>query len=112
MVGVLLITAMLIVPAAAARAFARTPEAMAVGAAVLGAASAAGGLWGSWRFDTPTGPSIVVAAVVALVACNAVAPLAGAAGGAATGAGATQASAGPSSSSPGRGAGRARSSSR
>ncbi len=74
-VGALLVTAMLIVPAAAARAFATSPVVMAVGAAVLGAASAAGGLWGSWRFDTPAGPSIVVAAVVALVACNAVAPL-------------------------------------
>ena len=38
-VGVLLITAMLIVPAAAARSFARTPEAMAVLAVAIGALS-------------------------------------------------------------------------
>ena len=37
-VGVLLVTAMLIVPAAAARGFARTPEAMAAGAVAIGAA--------------------------------------------------------------------------
>jgi zinc transport system permease protein len=75
-VGVLLITAMLIVPAAAARAFARTPEAMAAQAAGIGAAATLAGLAGSWRFDTPTGPSIVVAAIVALVAANAGAALA------------------------------------
>jgi len=69
-VGVLLVTAMLIVPAAAARGFARTPEAMAAGAVAVGAVAAVAGLAGSWRFDTPAGPSIVVAAVVALVAIN------------------------------------------
>jgi zinc transport system permease protein len=73
-VGALLITAMLIVPAAAARALAASPRAMAAGAAVVGALSAAVGLGGSWRFDTPAGPSIVVAAVAALVLCNAAAP--------------------------------------
>ncbi|MFP4273464.1 MAG: metal ABC transporter permease, partial [Paracoccaceae bacterium] len=58
-VGVLLIAALLIIPAAAARPFARTPEAMAAVAAGLGALSALGGLWASYRFDTPTGPTIV-----------------------------------------------------
>jgi len=75
-VGVLLITAMLIVPAAAARAVARTPEAMAAAAVLIAAGAALAGLWGSVRFDTPTGPSIVVAAVAALIATNAVAALA------------------------------------
>ncbi len=69
-VGVLLITAMLIVPAAAARAFARTPEAMAAMAVGLGAVAAAAGLAGSFRLDTPAGPSIVVAAVALLVLAN------------------------------------------
>lgn len=67
-VGALLITAMLIVPAAAARGFARTPEAMAVIAVAIGAVSTLLGLGGSWTLDTPTGPSIVVAAVLCLVA--------------------------------------------
>jgi zinc transport system permease protein len=71
-VGVLLVTAMLIVPAAAARGFARTPETMALGAVAVGTAAAVAGLAGSWRLDTPAGPSIVVAAVGALVAINAV----------------------------------------
>ena len=72
-VGALLITAMLIVPAAAARAFARTPEAMAGLAVVLGALAALAGLAASWRLDTPAGPSIVLAAVAALLLANLVA---------------------------------------
>jgi zinc transport system permease protein len=63
-VGVLLITALLIIPAAAARRLARTPEAMAVLASLTGATAVVGGLFGSLRWDTPSGPSIVVAAVV------------------------------------------------
>lgn len=67
-VGVLLIAAMLVIPAAAARPLARTPEAMAAGAALLGAASALGGLWTALLLDTPTGPSIVcVASLLFLV---------------------------------------------
>lgn len=62
-VGVLLITAMLIIPAAAARRFATGPEHMAVLAAVIGAASVLAGLFGSLEWDTPAGPSIVVAAM-------------------------------------------------
>jgi zinc transport system permease protein len=62
-VGMLLITALLIIPAAAARRFARSPEGMAAAAALLGCAAVGIGLWGSLRWDTPAGPSIVVAAV-------------------------------------------------
>ncbi len=61
-VGILLITSLLIIPAAAARRIARTPEQMAIGAAVAGAAAVVLGLFGSLEFDTPSGPSIVVAA--------------------------------------------------
>ncbi len=61
-VGALLIGAMLIIPAAAARGFSRSPEAMAVVAVGLGALSAVAGLGASWVADTPTGPSIVCAA--------------------------------------------------
>lgn len=63
-VGVLLITALLIVPAAAARNFARSPEQMAVLAALAGAVAVAAGLAASLAFDTPSGPSIVAAAAV------------------------------------------------
>jgi zinc transport system permease protein len=67
-VGVLLIAALLLVPAAAARPFARTPEAMAVLATGLGAVSALGGLWASYLWDTPAGPTIVCVAAAAFVA--------------------------------------------
>ena len=63
-VGVLLITAMLIIPAATARRFAQGPEQMAVLAAVFGVLAVLGGLGGSLHWDTPSGPSIVVAATV------------------------------------------------
>jgi zinc transport system permease protein len=61
-VGVLLIVSLQIIPAAAARRFARTPEQMAAIAALVGALAVAGGLGASLRLDTPAGPSIVVAA--------------------------------------------------
>lgn len=63
-VGVLLITAMLIIPASTARLMAGSPEAMAAGAVGFGAAAAAGGLALSVWLDTPAGPSIVMASAV------------------------------------------------
>jgi zinc transport system permease protein len=63
-VGVLLIVAMLIIPAAAARSLARTPEAMAFMGALIGIISTAAGLRAAYIFDTPTGPSIVCVASV------------------------------------------------
>lgn len=63
-VGALLITALLIVPAAAARPFAATPERMAAVAAVIAALSALGGLGIAWLADTPAGPSIVCTAAL------------------------------------------------
>ncbi|MBO6540214.1 MAG: metal ABC transporter permease [Rhizobiaceae bacterium] len=63
-VGVLLITSLLIIPAATARRFAATPEQMAVIAGGVGILAAVGGLFGSLNYDTPSGPSIVVAALV------------------------------------------------
>ncbi|MBP8262661.1 zinc ABC transporter permease subunit ZnuB [Pseudomonas fluvialis] len=61
-VGVLLITSLLIIPAAAAQRHARTPEQMALGASLLGLLAVCGGLSLSWFQDTPAGPSIVVCA--------------------------------------------------
>ncbi|NRB16287.1 MAG: metal ABC transporter permease [Rhodobacteraceae bacterium] len=63
-VGVLLIAALLIIPAAAARPFAATPERMALMAAAIGAISALGGLQLAFVFDTPTGPTIVCLAAM------------------------------------------------
>lgn len=62
-VGALLITALLIIPAATARRFASGPEQMAILAAAVGVAAVVGGLFGSLRWDTPSGPSIIVAAL-------------------------------------------------
>ncbi|MEO9460030.1 MAG: metal ABC transporter permease [Lentilitoribacter sp.] len=62
-VGVLLITALLIIPAAAARRFSSGPEQMAILAALIGVGGVFGGLLGSLEWDTPAGPSIVVAAL-------------------------------------------------
>lgn len=63
-VGVLLITSLLIIPTLAARRFATSPEMMAVTASALGCLSVAGGLLGSLQWDTPSGPSIVAAALI------------------------------------------------
>ncbi len=64
MVGVLLITALLIIPAATARRLASTPEQMAALAVAFGFFAVAGGLSMSWHLDTPAGPSVVVTAFV------------------------------------------------
>lgn len=61
-VGALLIAAMLIIPAAAARPLTSTPERMGAVAMAIGAVAALGGLWLSYRMDTPTGPTIVCVA--------------------------------------------------
>lgn len=66
-VGILLITSLLIIPAATARRFSASPEVMAVLASLIGAIAVVGGLFGSMRYDTPSGPSIVVAAVLIFV---------------------------------------------
>lgn len=67
-VGILLITALMIIPAATARRFAGTPEMMALLAALTGVLAIAFGLYGSLSFDTPSGPSIVVAALILFLA--------------------------------------------
>ncbi len=61
-VGVLLITSLLIIPAASAQRFARSPEQMALIASLLGVMAVSCGLALSWFLDTPAGPSIVVSA--------------------------------------------------
>ncbi|MAY10536.1 MAG: hypothetical protein CL549_08620, partial [Alcanivorax sp.] len=63
-VGVLLITSLLVMPAAGARRLARTPEQMAGFASLIGLVAVTLGLTLSWHADTPVGPSIVVAAAV------------------------------------------------
>lgn len=63
-VGVLLIAALLIIPAAAARPLSRTPEHMALAAAAIGCIASFSGLRAAWLLDTPAGPSIVCIAAL------------------------------------------------
>ncbi len=67
-VGVLMITALLIVPPAAARSLARTPEQMAILAVGGGGLAVAFGLAASLTWDTPSGPSIVAVALTLFAA--------------------------------------------
>jgi len=63
LVGVLLITALLIIPALAARKISRTPEQMVVLASILGMGAVFIGIKVSEYSDWPTGPAIVMAAL-------------------------------------------------
>ncbi|MDG2242143.1 MAG: metal ABC transporter permease [Rhodospirillaceae bacterium] len=63
-VGILLITAMLIIPPATARHIAKTPEKMALISILVGCLSVASGLAGSYRWDIPAGPAIVLSAAI------------------------------------------------
>jgi len=66
-VGMLLITALLIIPAACARYFSPTPTQMVMFSTIAGSAAVLGGLGGSLKFDTPSGPSIIVAGLCLFV---------------------------------------------
>lgn len=61
-VGALIMTSLLIIPAATARRFSRTPEQMAIAASFIGAVAVLLGLSLSWHYDTPAGPSVVISA--------------------------------------------------
>ncbi|MCX2756769.1 zinc ABC transporter permease subunit ZnuB [Vibrio cyclitrophicus] len=61
-VGALIMTSLLIIPAATARKFSNTPEQMAFLASIIGSISVFGGLSLSWFYDTPAGPSVVISA--------------------------------------------------
>lgn len=67
LVGVLLITALLIIPAAAAQRISRSPEQMALFASLIGALAVILGLSLSAWMDTPAGPSIVAMATLLFV---------------------------------------------
>ncbi|HIA56397.1 MAG TPA: hypothetical protein EYM80_02745 [Deltaproteobacteria bacterium] len=69
-IGILLVTSLLIIPVSAARRFSRTPEQMALGGIIIGMASVGLGLGASMQIDTPSGPLIVIAAVLFFFAAN------------------------------------------
>jgi zinc transport system permease protein len=60
-VGILLIVSLLIIPAATVRRISSSPEQMAVLSSIAGVISVIGGISISLLWDTPAGPSIVVA---------------------------------------------------
>ena len=68
-VGVLLITSLMVIPAAAARRLSRTPESMALLSSVLGCMAVLLGIFSSVQWDTATGPSIVLAAAILFLLC-------------------------------------------
>ncbi|WBU65724.1 metal ABC transporter permease [Paracoccus aerodenitrificans] len=63
-VGALLVSALLVIPAAAARRISRGPEHMAVISTLIGLISVASGLAASLYADLPAGPSIIAASAI------------------------------------------------
>jgi zinc transport system permease protein len=63
MVGLLLITGMLIIPAAMARNISTSPQRMVIYSVLGGLLSVILGLFSSLEFNTPSGPSIIAAAL-------------------------------------------------
>jgi zinc transport system permease protein len=64
LVGVLLITSLLIIPASTARLFTKSPEAMAIGGSLIAAAAMLLGLPLAEKMAVPVGPAIVSLCVV------------------------------------------------
>jgi len=69
-VGILLVTSLLIIPAATSRKFASTPERMAIIASIIGCIAIVSGLFSSLQWNTPSGPSIVVCALILFIISN------------------------------------------
>lgn len=61
-VGILLITALLIIPAATARLYSKSPRQMVLVSVLMAIAAVVLGLYSSLNWDFPTGPAIVVSA--------------------------------------------------
>jgi|TARA_E500000331_G_scaffold93770_1_gene89926 zinc transport system permease protein len=67
MVGLLLITGMLIIPAAMARNLSDNPQKMVLFSIIGGVLSVIIGLFSSLEFNTPSGPSIITASLVLFI---------------------------------------------
>lgn len=66
-VGALLVTALLIIPAATARLWSKTPVTMAGNASLIGLICAVSGFALSWWLDIPTGPAIISVALLLFI---------------------------------------------
>ena len=67
MVGLLLITGMLIIPAAMARNISNNPKQMVLFSVIGGLLSVVMGLFGSLQINTPSGPSIITAGLILFI---------------------------------------------
>jgi zinc transport system permease protein len=67
MIGVLLITGLLIIPAAMARNISNNPKQMVLFAVLAGISSVVIGLFSSLEFNSPSGPTILVAAFILFI---------------------------------------------
>ena len=67
LIGLLLITGMLIIPAAMARNVSNSPKGMIIFSVIGGLLSVFLGLFSSLNFNTPSGPSIIVAALILFI---------------------------------------------
>ena len=67
MVGLLLITGMLILPAAIARNISSNPQSMVIFSVIAGLMSVLIGLFSSLEINTPSGPSIITAGLILFV---------------------------------------------
>ena len=67
MVGLLLITGMLIIPAAMARNISNNPKQMVLFSIIGGLLSVVMGLFGSLQINTPSGPSIITAGLILFI---------------------------------------------
>ena len=67
MIGALLITGLLLIPAATARSLSSNPRQMVILSILVGIASVIIGLFSSLELNTASGPSIIVAALVLFI---------------------------------------------
>ena len=67
MIGALLITGLLLIPAASARSLSSNPRQMVILSMLIGIISVIMGLFSSLEFNTASGPSIIVAALVLFI---------------------------------------------
>jgi zinc transport system permease protein len=76
-VGLLLVSALMVIPVATAQRVSRGFTATMVGAMALGVLASAGGLWASWQLDSAPGATIVLVAIAGFVIVSVAAGLRG-----------------------------------
>jgi zinc transport system permease protein len=76
-VGLLLVSALMVIPVATAQRLSRGFTSTLIGAMALGVLASAGGLWTSWRLDSAPGATIVLVAIAGFVVVSVAAGLRG-----------------------------------